>query len=173
MKRNYYPYVILIFTLFSCGNTLKGKVEYRTDDKSCYGYGSDVDFLSIHEKMDKATDAKSAYIVNTSSENSYEFTIKESMVTNDKIINYTTTKIILSPGDEKWIGCTKYITGDKYYTKEITDTTYFLRWKKPLPVTSKKIVTDSTKLKPRNITIVEFFCTGQRLIKNSKELQEK
>ena len=72
-------YALLIATvlLCSCGNKLKGKIENR--------------------------DGK-IYVVNTSSDKAYQFTIKGVSKTNDSISEYGSFTVQLAPGDEKFIG---------------------------------------------------------------------
>lgn len=169
--------------LVSCGSSIKGEIEYRNDNKDCYGYDLDgnVDYaMNPDEYRDKNSESKSAYLINKSLDKPYEFTIKEVETIDDTIINYRTTKIKLSPGDEKWLGCVTSQKGAKYYKKGINDTLYrtdadtltadeVLR---EFRFYKYKNIDDTTRPKKRSIVLRKYSCTGQRLITNPKELGE-
>ncbi len=70
--------LIIIFTSYQ--SNLNGKIETRESNK--------------------------VYIVNTSENNAFKFTLKTVSVTDDSIRNYRTDIIELAPGDEKYIGVT-------------------------------------------------------------------
>ncbi len=99
--------------LTSCINSINGKIEYRKDDKTCELRIYEVVMDSSVTVTEKDIETKSVYIVNESIDKSYEFTIKAVQTTNDTIVIYNTEKILLSPGDEEWIGCTKYYIDDR------------------------------------------------------------
>ena len=154
---------VAIILLASCGEKIQVKIELRNDNKSCNDRFSEVD-----NKYQK-NEGKGAYLVNISTGDTYQFTVKITTKIGDSSTDYTTMKIKLSPGDEKRLGCTKYYSGEKYYMKEQVDTRYYLDGSTTV---SKSEVLDSTRERTRNLLEIEYICTGQRLIKNEKELRD-
>ncbi len=71
-------FTICITILVSCNKGLDGKIEKRGNGK--------------------------IYLINTSENNAFKFTVKTTSVTNDSIMNYKTDIVELAPGDEKYIG---------------------------------------------------------------------
>jgi hypothetical protein len=88
-----------IITFYSCKD-IKGVIEER--QKGC----ADLN------------DSKKVYLVNTSTSTKYTFTVKTTDRINNSIIQYSTKKITLAPGDETELGCTLYFTDHKYSTSE-------------------------------------------------------
>ena len=167
---------LFIILLYSCNNSIKGKIGYRTDRHKCYDYS--IDYSSEKGKYrDKDAETKTAYLVNSSFDKAYEFTIKVIQTTNDTIIDQNTMKIKLSPGDEKWLGCTKYLDGERYNQHTVIDTFYRGDTKyfsiDDIVRIDKRIIDDSTSPKKRDIVSIKYSCTGQRLITNSKELEKQ
>jgi hypothetical protein len=177
---NYIRKVCIISSLFiflSCSSSIKGKIDYRNDNNDCYGFNQKIDHaIETDEYRDKDSETKSAYLINESIDKTYEFTIKEVETIDDTIINYHTIKIKLLPGDEKWLGCTKFLNGEKYYTKEIIDTFYREDAKNysitDIVTINKRNVDDTTKPKKRSVVEIKYSCTGQRLITDANELDD-
>lgn len=69
--------IALISTLYSCGNSLNGRVESRGDK---------------------------LYLVNESKTKEFKFTVKKTEIIDDAIFNYSTRTISLSAGDERFLG---------------------------------------------------------------------
>ncbi len=140
----------LIF-LISCDDTFLGEIEYRNDNIDCYGKKYDDSYLSeFNQDLKIDPDNKSAYLVNKSSNNTYEFTVKVIQTLDDTISNHRTFKIKLAPGDEKWLGCTKYF-GDANFANATVDTTIS---------------------KIDNKVFIQYFCKGQRRIENANDFDD-
>lgn len=141
-----------IILLISCGNSINGKIENRVDNGDCYYYD---------QNTYKIPETRSSYLINTSSNKTFEFTIKETETINDTIINYSTFKMKLSPGDERRISCTKFLVNELYsITNESQDTLIIYQNKNT--VSPEKRITIERK----------YSCTGQREITNPKELDK-
>ena len=90
--------------LFSCGTSMKGKIEERNGK---------------------------IYLINTSQNKAYQFTVKKTSVVNDSIAADNTLLILLAPGDEKYIADKKtiiqsYLPYDDSKSKHfVVDTTHF------------------------------------------------
>lgn len=79
-----YKYLIpvaILLLFISCNKGLDGKIETRSGDKM--------------------------YLVNTSPEKPFKFTIKTTEIANDSTNEYYTAIIELAPGDEKYLGTAK------------------------------------------------------------------
>lgn len=95
----------LVFCTFliilSCNEVnLKGKIDIRKDGN----FVNENDFRSI-------------YLINTSIDKSYEFTIKGTKIINDSSYSYETFKKSLSPGDEVKIGNNHWFEKIEYLKK--------------------------------------------------------
>lgn len=78
---------LLCILLFPSCNSLDGKIEIR---------------------------AKKVYLVNSSTNKKFEFTIKETKIKNDSSFNYATQIIKLAPGNEELLGMIDSTTEIKY-----------------------------------------------------------
>lgn len=146
MTRGYIIF-LLVFSI-GCSDSLKGKIDYRSDKKDCSGLNGDVAAVVINNEysgMQKDSKSKSAYLINESIDKAYEFTVRQTEIINDTFVNNNMLKIKLSPGDEKWLGCTKY---------------------------DNVIINTDSMIPPEKVStvILTYTCTGQRLIINPKEL---
>lgn len=92
--------IILCLALTSCSGMI-GTIERR--DKGC---------------DESLTDSKKIYLVNTSTSTKYQFTVKSIGTINDTIKSYGTNLFVLEPGDEKYLGCDKWLGEIKYPKKE-------------------------------------------------------
>lgn len=127
MFTKYFKMKILITSLFfstillSCSNTIQGKIEYRNDNKTCYGLSPEIDItIPVNEYKEKAPEFKSVYLINASINKSFEFTIKEIQKKGETLFDQNTFKVKLSPGEEKWIGCSKYFLANDRRKESIT-----------------------------------------------------
>ncbi len=119
--KNFILLTYLIF-IFSCTSRLNGKIEQRIDNKDCYGLAENIDItISASEFKTKIHKSESVYLISTSLDKTYQFTIKEELIKNDSLIDKSTRQVELAPGAEEWIGCTKYSNAEneiilvKYY----------------------------------------------------------
>ena len=149
MKRSNYILIFVFISFIGCNKSIKGRIDYRMDNKECYPYEEDEMAIAVvngeYSLNQRDIKTKSAYLVNESIDKAYEFTIKTIETTDDSIVSHTITKIKLSPGDEKRLGCTNYND-----------------------VLMNEDKTKSPKIRHR--IVLNYTCTGQRLITNSKEL---
>ncbi|OHC84117.1 MAG: hypothetical protein A2546_05600 [Sphingobacteriia bacterium RIFOXYD2_FULL_35_12] len=129
-----------------------GEIEYRKDNVDCYGKNFDgSNSLSLDKNLKLNHENKSAYLVNKSTNKAFEFTVKVIQTLDDTISSHRTFKVMLAPGEEKWLGCTKYF-GDVNFANAIVDTT--------IP----KVV---------NKVFIQYFCKGQRKLENTMDLDDK
>jgi len=82
--------VSILFNIYSCKN-INGEIEIRGNN---------------------------AYLVNTSSEIQYQFTVKKTEIKNDSLYTYSTEIIELAPGDEELLGVIFSKSAIKYPTLE-------------------------------------------------------
>lgn len=94
-------HIILCLVLTSCSG-INGTIERR--DKGC---------------NEALADSKKVYLVNISASTKYQFTVKSIETKNDTIKSYDTDIYVLEPGDEKYLGCDKWLGELIYPKKEI------------------------------------------------------
>ena len=109
---------LLIFV--SCKSHV-GKIELRQNVKLQYPIFTNG---NTKEPIEELKDSEDAYLVNTSFTNSYQFTVKEISIIDDTVLEYKTYKIILDPGDEEFIGRTKFLIGKKFSETIVPDTLF-------------------------------------------------
>ena len=115
-----YLLFITLIILFSCTSKV-AKIELRKNvhfPQQISQENMNLDFL------EESKNSKKAYLVNTSLNNTYEFTIREISTIDDTLVEYQTNKLTLSPGDEELIGGTKYLLGSKYAMSIVPDTIF-------------------------------------------------
>lgn len=167
--KNIFGMILLCFIVSCNDNKLNGKIEFRDEKVNCNPNNQ----TTSATNQEPNTIQRVVYLVNKSIDKTYEFTVKVTKIINDTTDSYYTIKHELAPGDEEFLSCKEYLEGDKFYTKEVSDTFYYWNEQtKTLGDISKidtKKLPDSTNPKPQDRIRKIYECTGQRLIKNEKE----
>ncbi len=100
MKRLFYSLSPLVFlTLMACNSSVSGKIENR--DGYCKAKNN----------------SKNIYLVNTSKNKPFSYTVRKTTIIGDSITGYQTFAIELLPGDEINLGCSEEVVTNRY--KEI------------------------------------------------------
>jgi hypothetical protein len=145
-KINYVLFVAFVLSI-GCNDSIKARIDYRVDNQECNPILTDTTIFGDYSLEQRDANTKSAYLMNESNDKAYEYTIKTIVTNDDSLVNQTTTKIKLSPRDERRLGCTSYYDVLMYE--------------------------DTTKSPKKHRIVLNYTCTEMRPITNSKELEDQ
>lgn len=147
-------YVLLAVLLYSCGTSMKGKIEDR---------------------------GGKFYLVNSSQTKVYQFTVKKTTTINDSTKEYITYTEILAPGQEKTIGQIKEIKKESLFDYSAakrsgysdSEIVHFLKQKFEAGPKSDTTFDENGYPIKESVLLNSYQITGQIEVDISKYISEK